>query len=190
MLSLTRWRSSTNAQSRSRFVHTVNQFLWVILLLTCLSWRIGRFFVCYICFDVKMSKMNSKDKDKTLHDKLKQFFRINKGEYKFGYTSRDRYTLRVKYLFFFVTSRLAFKEITKIVKMSLWLTISRRTSALTVPCIIVRKRSRSFAMRFSINSGKMYVLLREAVDFAHVCNLRSCWYREQRNVCGIWFKIY
>lgn len=29
-----------------------------------------------------MSKMSSKDKDnKTLHDKLKQFFRINKGDF-------------------------------------------------------------------------------------------------------------
>ncbi|XP_077266415.1 TSC complex subunit tuberin isoform X2 [Temnothorax americanus] len=37
-----------------------------------------------------MSKMNSKDKDnKTLHDKLKQFFRINKGSYK----SREEFTL-------------------------------------------------------------------------------------------------
>ncbi|XP_076652775.1 TSC complex subunit tuberin isoform X1 [Halictus rubicundus] len=37
-----------------------------------------------------MSKMSSKDKDnKTLHDKLKQFFRINKGNYK----SREDYTL-------------------------------------------------------------------------------------------------
>ncbi|KAM0730676.1 Tuberin [Formica fusca] len=37
-----------------------------------------------------MSKMNSKDKDnKTLHDKLKQFFRINKGSYK----SREDFTL-------------------------------------------------------------------------------------------------
>ncbi|XP_012271509.1 tuberin isoform X2 [Orussus abietinus] len=38
----------------------------------------------------KMSKMSSKDKDnKTLHDKLKQFFRINKGNYK----SREDFTL-------------------------------------------------------------------------------------------------
>lgn len=37
-----------------------------------------------------MSKMSSKDKDnKTLHDKLKQFFRINKGNYK----SREDFTL-------------------------------------------------------------------------------------------------
>ncbi|RLU20252.1 hypothetical protein DMN91_006859 [Ooceraea biroi] len=37
-----------------------------------------------------MSKMSSKDKDnKTLHDKLKQFFRINKGSYK----SREDFTL-------------------------------------------------------------------------------------------------
>ncbi|XP_015588565.1 tuberin [Cephus cinctus] len=37
-----------------------------------------------------MSKMNSKDKDnKTLHDKLRQFFRINKGNYK----SREDFTL-------------------------------------------------------------------------------------------------
>lgn len=26
-----------------------------------------------------MSKMSSKDKEKTLHDRLKQFFRLNKG---------------------------------------------------------------------------------------------------------------
>ncbi|XP_039314152.1 tuberin isoform X4 [Solenopsis invicta] len=38
-----------------------------------------------------MSKMNSKDKDnKTLHDKLKQFFRINKGSYN---KSREEFTL-------------------------------------------------------------------------------------------------
>ncbi|KAG7209739.1 hypothetical protein KM043_011368 [Ampulex compressa] len=46
--------------------------------------------VVFLEFQNKMSKMNSKDKDnKTLHDKLKQFFRINKGNYK----SREDFTL-------------------------------------------------------------------------------------------------
>lgn len=40
-----------------------------------------------------MSKMNSKDKDnKTLHDKLKQFFRINKGKHLGILTSISRVT--------------------------------------------------------------------------------------------------
>ncbi|XP_029054023.2 tuberin isoform X1 [Osmia bicornis bicornis] len=41
-------------------------------------------YICFmLSFQNKMSKMSSKDKDnKTLHDKLKQFFRINKGNHK------------------------------------------------------------------------------------------------------------
>lgn len=40
-----------------------------------------------------MSKMSSKDKDnKTLHDKLKQFFRINKGDFVI-YNDYDFYNL-------------------------------------------------------------------------------------------------
>jgi len=44
-----------------------------------------------------MSKMNSKDKDnKTLHDKLKQFFRINKGKcitFQISYVVSEFYVL-------------------------------------------------------------------------------------------------
>lgn len=46
-----------------------------------------------------MSKMNSKDKDnKTLHDKLKQFFRINKGKRITFRTSHMSQVLRSIYL--------------------------------------------------------------------------------------------
>jgi hypothetical protein len=90
-----------------------------IPVLTCLVRYLYdiHFYAHFLEFKTKMSKMSSKDKDnKTLHDKLKQFFRINKGEHVYlRHFSRKFYII----LGVFVIVSMALQVVIRVVKISL-----------------------------------------------------------------------